>query len=104
MQVKKLAILLAAASLATTMLTGCPWDKDDAASSDLPGSSSGNTSQGGSGNTGNTGGTTTPTEPQFNISPTEGGTVDCVVTKKPTELIQSRLQLHPKPGTLLTIQ
>ena len=56
MQVKKLAVLLTAASLATAMLTGCPWDKDDAASSDLPGGSSG-TSQGGSGNAGNTGNT-----------------------------------------------
>ena len=50
MQVKKLAVLLAAASLATAMLTGCPWDEedktDDAASS-TPGSSSSSSQPGG---------------------------------------------------------
>ena len=50
MQIKKLAALLAAASLATVMLTGCPWDEedktDDAASS-TPGSSSSSSQPGG---------------------------------------------------------
>ena len=50
MQMKKLAILLAAAGLATALLTGCPWDEedktDDAASS-TPGSSSSSSQPGG---------------------------------------------------------
>ena len=50
MQIKKMAILLAAAGLATAMLTGCPWDEedktDDAASS-TPGSSSSSSQPGG---------------------------------------------------------
>ena len=99
MQVKKLAILLAAASLATALLTGCPWDKDDAASSDLPGGSSGSTSQGG--DTGNTGGGTTPTEPKFDIPPTEGGTVDCVVTKNINGTYSVTFTITPKAGYIV---
>ena len=45
MRIWRLAALSLAAVLTAGMLTGCPWDKDDAASSDLPGSSSGSTSQ-----------------------------------------------------------
>ena len=113
MQIKKLAALLAAASLATVMLTGCPWDEedktDDAASS-TPGSSSSSSQPGGDEDDGpttytitasvvnNTGGTVTVSETSVQqggavtvtINPDSGYTIDSVVDNKnnvPSEAI-----------------
>ena len=60
MKLKKWTVLALSAALATCMLTGCPWDEDDAASSDLPASSSRPSHDGGSDedDTGSTGGST----------------------------------------------
>ena len=60
MKLKKWTALALSATLATCMLTGCPWDEDDAASSDLPASSSRPSHDGGSDedDTGSTGGST----------------------------------------------
>ena len=60
MKLRKWTALALSAALATCMLTGCPWDEDDAASSDLPASSSRPSHDGGSDedDTGSTGGST----------------------------------------------
>ena len=100
MQIKRLAALSLAAIFTAGMLTGCPWEQDDAASSDLPGSSSGSTSQGGgSGDTGNT--TPTPTEPQFSITTSENGRVTYTVTKNPDETYSVTFTITPNAGYIV---
>ncbi len=100
MQIKRLAALSLAAIFTAGMLTGCPWEQDDAASSDLLGSSSGSTSQGGgSGDTGNT--TPTPTEPQFSITTSENGRVTYTVTKNPDETYSVTFTITPNAGYIV---
>ena len=100
MQIKRLAALSLAAIFTAGMLTGCPWEQDDAASSDLPGSSSGSTSQGGgSGDTGNI--TPTPTEPQFSITTSENGRVTYTVTKNPDETYSVTFTIMPNAGYIV---
>ena len=79
MKLKKWTALALSAALATCMLTACPWEKDDAASPDLPASSS-QPSHDSSGSddeddTGNTGGETTVNEYTVTVTIGANGTV-----------------------------